>query len=189
MPFDIGLALAALIVAVIGTLKDDFSLRTKRILVGAAAVTCLFAIIRAVIDDHDKTFMKTALISTLVPANSSYTTLVPEIEAAGEKRLFDDSPCHHNQDGMACFFASKSDTTKHATVVLNRSEIAQMYANEIDKTSNDKLIKAAFDQSYEATTGWDEEFVDKAGLLGMAVCYNMFDHWGSDYNYDPKFGL
>jgi hypothetical protein len=23
----------------------------------------------------------------------------------------------------------------------------------------------------------------------MAVCYNMFHHWGSDYNYDPSFGL
>src|SRR5271166_1393501 len=78
MPLDIVLALAALIVAVVGTLKDDFSLRTKRILVGAAAVTCLFAIIKAVSDDHDKTFMKTALISTLVPANSSYVNLVPE---------------------------------------------------------------------------------------------------------------
>ncbi len=191
MTLDIFLALAALIVAVVGTLKDDFSRRTKRILVGAAAVTCLFAIIKAVADNHDKRFMKTALISTLVPSNSSYVNLVPEIEAAGEKRLFDDSPCHHSPDGMACFFLSKSDNRKHATVVLNRSEIAQMYANEIDRTSNDTLIKVAFDQLYEQlpATGWDEEFVDKAGLLGMAVCYNMFDHWGSDYNYDPKFGL
>jgi hypothetical protein len=189
MTLDIGLALAALIVAVVGTLKDDLTLRTKRILVGAAAVTCLFAIIKAVSDDHDKTFMKIALISTLVPANSSYTKLVPEIEDAGEKRLFDDSPCHHSQDGMACFFLSKSDNSKHATLVLNRSEIAQMYANEIDKTSNDTLIGAAFDQPYEPNMDWDEEFVDKAGFLGMAVCYDMFDHWGSDYNYDPKFGL
>lgn len=132
--------------------------------------------------------MKTALISTLVPANSSYVNLVPEIEAAGQARHFDDSPCHHSADGMACFFLSKSDNSKHATVVLNRSEIAQMYANDIDKTSNDKLIKAAFDQSYEPLADeWDEEYVDKAGLLGMAVCYNMFDHWGSDYNYDVKF--
>ena len=189
MTLDIVLALAALIVAVVGTLKDDFTLRTKRILVGAAAVTCLLAIIKAVGDDHDKKFMKIALISTLVPANSSYANLVPEIEAAGEKRLFDDSPCHHSQDGMACFFSSKSDNTKHATLVLNRSEIAQMYANEIAKTSNDTLIRAAFDQPYKPTMDWDEEFVDKAGLLGTAVCYNMFDHWGSGYNYDPSFGL
>ena len=189
MPLDIVLALAALIVAVVGTLKDDFSLRTKRILVGVAAVTCLFAIVKAVSDDHDKTFMKTALISTLVPSNSAYTSLVPEIEAAGETRHFDDSPCHHSQDGMTCFFSSKSDNSKHATLVLNRSEIAQMYANEIDNTSNDKLIGVAFDQRYVPTTEWDEGFVDKAGLLGTAVCYNMFDHWGPDYNYDPKFGL
>lgn len=39
MSLDIVLALAALIVAVVGTLKDNFSLRTKRILVGAAAIT------------------------------------------------------------------------------------------------------------------------------------------------------
>jgi hypothetical protein len=189
MPFDIILALAALIVAVVGTLKDDFSVRTKRILVGVAVVTCLLAIMKAVGDEHDKKFMKIALISTLVPANSSYTKIVPEIEDAGKTRHFDDSPCHHSPDGMACFFSSQNDAGRHATVVLNRSEIAQMYANEIDKTPNDKLIKAAFDGLYTPPKDWDEEFADKAGLLGMAVCYNMFDHWGSDYNYDPSFGL
>ena len=100
---DIVLALAALIVAVVGKLKDDFILRTKRILVTAAAVTCLFAIIKAVGDDHDKKFMKIALIPTLVRANSSYAKLVPEIEAAGKKRLIDDSPCHHIPDGWPVF--------------------------------------------------------------------------------------
>jgi hypothetical protein len=189
MPLDIVLAIAALIFAVVGTLKDDFTLRTKRILIGAAAITCLVAIIKAVMDDRDKQFMKIALISTLVPANSSYTKLVPEIEAAGKKRDLDDSPCHHSADGMACFFSSQRDTSKHETLVFNRSEIAQMYANDIDKTSNDVWIKAAFDHPYKRTGEWDEEFADKAGLLGMAVCYNMFDHWGSDYNYDPSFGL
>jgi len=98
MTLDIVLALAALVVAVVGTLKDDFSTRTKRILVGAAAATCLFAIVKAVGDDHDKEFMKTALISTLSPANSSYVKLVPAIEAAGKKRHFDDSPCHHGMN-------------------------------------------------------------------------------------------
>ena len=82
MTYDIVLAIAALIVAVVGTLKDDFSPRTKRILVGVAAITCLLGVIKAVGDDHDKKFMKIALISTLVPANSSYTKLVPGIEAA-----------------------------------------------------------------------------------------------------------
>lgn len=191
MFLDIVLALAALTVAIVGTVKDDFTVRTKRILVGAAVFTCLFAIIKAVGDDRDKKFMKTALISTLVPANSSYTKIVPEVEAAGTKRLFDDSPCHHSPDGMVCFFSSQKDNSKHATLVLNRSEIAQMYANEIDKTSNNTLIGPAFDQLYKPIPrdGWDEEFADKGGLLGMAVCYNMFNHWGSDYNYDPSFGL
>src|ERR1700722_174328 len=108
MTLDIVLALAALVVAVVGTLKDDFSTRTKRILVGVAAATCLFPVVKAVGDDHDKEFMKTALTSTLVPTNSSFVKLIPEIEAAGEKRHFDDSPCHHSGDGMACFFSSKS---------------------------------------------------------------------------------
>ena len=49
MTLDIVLALAALVVAVIGTLKDDFSTRTKRILVGVAATTCLFAVVKAVL--------------------------------------------------------------------------------------------------------------------------------------------
>jgi hypothetical protein len=189
LTLDMVLALAALVVAVVGTLKDDFSTRAKRILVGVAAATCLIAVVKAVGDDHDKAFMKTALISTLVPSNSSYVKLVPEVEAAGEKRHFGDSPCHHSSDGMVCFFSSKSDQSIHATFVVNRSEVAQMYANDIDKTSNERLIDAAFDHPYTPTNDWDEDFANKAGMLGMAVCYNMFDHWGSDYNYDPSFGL
>jgi hypothetical protein len=38
-------------------------------------------------DDHDREFIKTALISTLSPANSSYVKLVPEIEVAEKKAI------------------------------------------------------------------------------------------------------
>jgi hypothetical protein len=191
MLWDILLAIVALAVAVVGTLSDHLTDGEKGILIGLAVLTCIFASIKAIGDDHDKKFMKVALIANLVPDNSSYAKLTPEIEAAGEKRHFDDSPCHHSSDGMACFFSSKSDNSIHATVVLNRSEIAQMYANDLDKTSNDRLSKTVFDRIYKPIKGndWDEEFVDKAGILAMAVCYSMFDRWGSDYNYDPKFGL
>jgi hypothetical protein len=47
MTIDIVLAIAVLMVGVVGMLKDDFGLRTKRIMIGAAAITCLTAVVKA----------------------------------------------------------------------------------------------------------------------------------------------
>src|SRR5580658_3121492 len=148
MFLDIILTLITLTVAVIGTMLKDPSRHVKGFLIGLAAVASLASIVKASGDASDKEFMKRAVISGLTPANSAYQNFTDEIEKQVAKN-FEVDTCHHNNDGMTCFMTSTSDKTKHSDLVFNRAEIAEMYANDIRHTSNDKPINAAFTQQYD----------------------------------------
>jgi hypothetical protein len=187
MSLDIILTIITLIVAVIGTLLKDPSRRVKVFLISLAALASLASVIKAVADASDKEFMKTAIISTLTPSNFAFQKLVNDIHDEDNQAGFDTEICHHDADGMTCFLSSSTDKNKHGTLVFNRMDIAEMYANDIQRTSNKKLIDAAFAQSYDPKE-LKEEFSDKVGLLGTAVFFNMYGRW-PDYTYDDSFGV
>ena len=94
---------------------------------------------------------------------------------------------------LAACFALRMSRSAHSTAL---AVIAMVLAwvllyfssHEIAHWLLGRLVGIRFLFYTVGTMDWDEEFVDKAGLLGMAV-YSMSDHWGSDYNYDPSFGL
>jgi hypothetical protein len=187
MTIDIILTLITLTVAVIGTIKENLTKHVKQFLVGLAVIASLASIIKAVGDASDKEFMKKALTSILTPSNASYQRLVADIHDNDNKAGFDTELCHHSQDGMTCFLSSSTDMNKHATLVFNRFDISQLYANNIQRTSNKKLIDAAFAQTFDPKDS-EEEFSDKVGLLGAGVFFNVFGRW-PDYAYDDKFGV
>jgi hypothetical protein len=128
------------------TLKDPTK-RVKQFLIGLAVIARLASIIKAVGDASDKEFMKTALTSTVTPSNASYQRLVADLHDNDKQAGFNTEVCHHNLDGMTYFLSATTDKNKHATVVFNKFDISQLYANDIQRTSNKRLIDAAFAQT------------------------------------------
>jgi hypothetical protein len=189
MAIDIVLTTITLIVAIVGTLIKDPKPRVQVALIGCAVLASTGSIIKSGNDESDKEFMKTALTSTLVPSTSSYEILSEDVHVVVQNRGFrGDWNYNHTPDGdgMTCFF-SNTDGTKHGTLVLNRSEIAEMYANQIAHRKNDKSVEAALEESY-VPKDLQEEFLDKAGVLGFVVFFDMFGRYPTDYNYDG-FGI
>jgi len=188
MTLEIMLAAITLIVAVIGTLLKDPPRRVKAFLIVLAALASIGSVVKAIADESDKEFMKTALISTLVPSNSSYERLWADVDESAKARGFDqDARCIHSIEGMTCFLRSANDA-KHGTLVFNKAEIAQMYANEISRKSNGRLIGDLFQQSY-VPADIHEEFLEKIGVLEFAVFFDLFGRFPSDYEYDDPIGV
>src|SRR5262249_8482284 len=114
--------------------------------------------------------------------------LCDDVDEGAKSRGFDqDTHCYHSSDGMVCLLASK-DENRHATLVFNRTEIANMYANQIRGSSNKEIVDSSFKQSF-STKDMQDEFLDKVDLLGFQVFFSMFGRFPSDYNYDDKFGV
>jgi len=187
MLLDTILILITLTVAVIGTLLKDPSRRVKGFLIGLAVAASLASIVKAFGDASDKEFMKRAVVSGLTPANSAYQNFTDEIERQVAKKKFAVDTCHHSSDGMTCFMTSTADKTKHADLVFDRAEIAEMYANDIGHASNDRPINVAFTQQYD-TKNYREDFTDKIGLVGTGVVFSIYGTQ-ADYSYGDDFGV
>ena len=82
---------------------------------------------------------------------------------------------------------STADKTKHADLVFDRAEIAEMYANDIGHDSNDRPINVAFTQQYD-TKNYREDFTDKIGLVGTGVVFSIYGTQ-ADYSYGDDFGV
>ena len=185
---DILLTVITLIIAIVGVVWDKPPLKVKITLIALAVLASGATVLKISKDESDKKFFEHALTSTLAPSNSEYQRMEDEIGAFASGRHFDDGPCHHSNDGLICLFFNTKNQSAHATLVFNHDEVGKMYANNLAGKPNVLIIKDAFDKTYPRFN-WNEEFVDKVGALGLAVCFNMFEHWGDDYNYDPSFGL
>jgi hypothetical protein len=182
----IGLTFA---VAVVGILWRDPPKRAKFMLILFAFATSGASIYKSREDNQDKTFLQLALTSTLVPSNSDYIRFYSDIGTVGVAFGYNGKnyACHHTEQGLTCFLAS-SDGTKHGNLVLNKAEVAAMYANQIRGVSNNSKSVALFKKQYTPSVN-DEEFLDKVGVLGFHTFYNMYTVFPKDYNYDPSFGV
>ena len=96
-------------------------------------------------------------------------------------------PCHHPQQGLTCFFVD-SDGSKHGTLVLNKRDVATIYANLIRGVSNGPTTKALFSKEYTPSIN-DEEFLDKVGVLVLSTFFNMYKSFPDNYDYNPSFGV
>jgi hypothetical protein len=140
-------------------------------------------------DDDDKKFLQRALTSTLVPTHSGYDGFYQDFDAlvAAQGFVNDSYPCHHSDDGLVCFFVSL-DGSKHGTLVLEKGEIAQMYANQLHGQSNRAISEALFKKQFTPSKP-NEEFLDKAGIVGFLTFYNIYGKFPANYYYDPSYGV
>jgi len=182
----IGFTLA---VAVVGVLWRDPPTPAKVSLILLALATSAASIYKLMEDDQDKKFLQLALTSTLVPSNSDYKRFYKDFDAKAGIRNYsvNDYPCHHSPDGLTCFFAN-ADGSKHGTLVLNKTEVATLYANEIRGMSNGPTVEALFKKQYTPSIN-DEEFLDKVGIVGVMTFYNTYHTFPRTYDYDPSFGV
>ena len=184
MFIDVVLTLITLAVAVIGTLLKEPPRWAKAALIGMAVVASGLSILKAAEEDSAQRFMRMALTSTLTPSNASYLKLGQEVfDDAG----YDDVSCYHDADGMTCFLGSAKDKNKHATLVLNKLEVAEMYANEIERSSNRKFLSGTMSIVYDPSY-LDDELCDKIGVLGSGIFFSLYHRW-PDYNYDGNMGV
>jgi hypothetical protein len=182
MTLDFILVVITLIVAVIGTLLKDPAKHVKVFLISLAALSSIASIIKAHGDSNEKEFLRKAITSNLAPDAGTFGRFGEQVSAEAKSRGFDRFPCYHDQNTLTCFLSSTTDPAKRGTLVLSRSEVAQMYANEIQRASNKVVISTALSHEYDPSA-FDEEFEDKVGLLGAAVFFTTFGHWPS-YSYD-----
>jgi hypothetical protein len=194
MTTDILIAISALVIALLGTLSHDLSEKWKKVLVGAASIAFAAGIAKAASDDREREFLKTALTSTLIPTNREMGKIEDEFDWEANQRLLDDGSCHHSSDGDICFYWSKEDPYKKATLVFDRGDLAEVYAKVLQGGHTRRLIKDRFDHEYKLPSNgdqeWDDEFIDKVGLLATGICFSKNKSWANaEYNYDPSIGI
>jgi len=138
--------------------------------------------------------MKLALITTLRPSNAEYTRVNKEVEPYKSDLRFEKYECSHGDDGETCFFYSPSDPTRRATLVLDSSEVARMYADEIAKEKKRTVAKEACTETY-VPADLGEDFKAKVGILGNSVASELFrgdatatygDSYGVKIRYDEN---
>ena len=152
----------------------------------AASVASIY---KSMEENQDKKFLQLALTSTLVPSNSEYTRFFRDFDtqAAAQGYKADDYPCDHTPQGLTCFFVN-SDGSKRGTLVLNKADVATLYANLIHGASNGPTSEVLFKKQYTPSIN-NEEFLDKVGILGFDTFYNMYYNYPGNYDYDPSFGV
>jgi hypothetical protein len=183
MALDVILTLITLVVAVIGTLLKAPSMPVKVFLIALAVCTSVGSVVKAHEDTTEKAFLKSAITSNLVPNGKVYRILTAEISSQPRTFGFDSASCYHDE-GMTCFLASNQSS--RGTVVFSRSEIAQLYANHLQHGNNSATVAQVFRQKY-SPQDLDEDFEEKAAILGAAMLYRQFQAW-PNASYDDHAG-
>jgi hypothetical protein len=188
MTIDVILILITLVVAVIGTTLDKPSNRVKGFLIFLALGASAGSIAKAYEDSKEKDFLKTAITSNLVPSGKVYGILAGQVADEVRERLkLTVANCYHGtDDGITCFFTSKTTPPTRATVVLSRPDVSDLYANYIQHRSNKKTVDKILNQEYKPSE-LEEDFEEKAAILGSTVLYRHLHVWPNS-SYDDNGG-
>lgn len=156
-------------------------------LLALAIISSAAAAYKAHDDNDDKAFLKSALKSGLVPPHAVFDGFYEDIKGPAAARGFnveslDGFNCIHFDEGVTCFLANP-DGTKRGTLVLNRIEVADMYANYLDRKSNRTFCENLFTKQAKPSTD-SEEFKDKAGIVGFLTFYTIHNRYPENYFYD-----
>jgi len=165
MAVAVALALIASIVAIVATLIPKPNTSAKVVLISLAVLTAVATIIKARSDESDKVLMQAALLTNLNPPSGWFGKFDAEIGKVGIPRGYQNAQCFHYNDGMTCFLSGK-DGTRHATVVLDRDDIARLYEDGMRHASSRRLVEQPFDKDYEPEDTTGDKFRNKVGVLG-----------------------
>jgi hypothetical protein len=187
MKVDLILTLVTLAAAVIGTILDKPSTKTKALLIACAVAASFGSIVKAYGDYQEKDFLRKAATSSLVPNGAVYGYMADAITSEARKKFRLGAPlCYHDADGMTCFFRSRTNPAKRATVVFDRADVSDLYADYIQDHAYGNDIDRIFTRSYNPAA-LTEAFEEDAAILGAAILYRGLHLWPS-YSYDDEGG-
>jgi len=195
------LVLLSFIVAAIGIAwpgeESPKSTRIRIVLIVVVVLTAIASLLKTFSDNRDKTFLQLALSSTLLPGGSVYDSFYEDIKAAVAERAKIDKlanvepknvkliPWHYSV-GMIAILQSPMQ----GVLVLDKSDVGQMYANEIRKDPDlnrefvDTLLKKQF-----RPAELKEEFLDKSAIVGFLTYYERRNSLPQNYYYDLTNGI
>jgi hypothetical protein len=146
------------------------------------------SVVKAIADDQDKQFLQTLTITGLSLPNAFYDSIENDIRTiSGRYGYSSHARCHHTHDGLTCF-VDPSPTQPHVDVVLNKFEVAQIFANNKRNIDNTDFVESILDQKVDPSH-LSEDFKDKLGILGIHTFYDICRRFPDQYNYDDKFGI
>jgi hypothetical protein len=176
------------IVAAIGVFWRDPPLKAKITLITVLISSSVASVVKGIADDQDKNFLQTIAITGFTLPNAFYDSIYEELKKVSTGYGYgSEARCHHTTDGLTCF-VDPSSTQPHIDLVLNRFEVAQIYANKVRDIENTKFIKAILNQKLDPSQH-NEEFKDKLGILGIDTFYDICHRFPDRYDYDDKFGI
>jgi hypothetical protein len=187
MPFqDLLLAAAALVIAIIGIQLPHPPQRVRMFLISLAGLVALITAVKAFSDHRDKEFLETALTSTLRPSNAEYGRIISYIDKQSQSESRQIRDCHYDDDGLTCFY--KPDYGRQlVTLVMDRSEIAQLYAAGLgNRDTNTAVSKACHEEINPEDLS--EDYKAKVSILGVLVYFDITRE-SAEFSYNDKTGV
>ncbi|MET3906948.1 hypothetical protein ABID59_001279 [Bradyrhizobium sp. S3.3.6] len=164
----------------------------KKLKLGLSAVALLLAGIgmgKAYNDDREKDFLQTALTSTLLPTHSGYDRFYQDFKTGAKNAQFNPALtlCAHSTDGLVCSLRGDKGA---GTLVLDRGELAQMYANQLRKKDdkNAPLVASFFAKTF-VPNELSEELLGKAAIVGLLAYYEKYQEFPLTYYYHKIDGV
>jgi hypothetical protein len=177
-----------LLLGLIGTVWKDPPYRAKIALIVLLFVSGGLSVLKSIGDEHDKVFLQNLTVSGLTLPNAAYAEVFKPLNRWLRADGYDNGfNCHHTPDGMSCV-VGPTPTKQKLVFVLNRFEVAEVYANGLRGKSNSALIGELVRKEYKPSN-LSEEFKDKLGILGVGLFYDMCSRFPTGYDFDDKFGV
>jgi len=176
------------VLAVIGTLWKDPPKTAQAALLLLLLASSTVSVFKSVGDSRDKELLQTLAVAGLNLPNAAYDIVYRPMEEWQKAEGYSNSAtCHHNGDGMTCF-VDPVPNKPDIVFVLNRFEVAKIYAMSIRGESNNALLTSVLQKKYDPKE-LNDDYQDKLGILGEDVFYHLCARFPSNYNYDDKFGI
>jgi len=195
LPSEYCLIILAGAISAFGALWPAPPLIVRAALVVFAVFVACISLNKAREDNRDKEFLQRAVTSTLIPAHSEYEGFYDDVRKPVEdaQRDFNKALCQHSDIGMVCFFPPSPPNFKSGTIVLEKAELAQMYAHRLhDKSGsrkkNEAIVAQNLAEKFDVATP-TEGLLSKAGIVGFLAFTDKCFKFPKTYYYDKRWGV
>ena len=182
MLIDVGLALAAAIVAIIGTVTNPGA-QLKRLLVVMAVMIFGLAIWKAVRDEHEENFIRSAVIQSLSPGPEAMGHILDKLHDVSKEKGYTGKNMFTALNGGVVLYLMPNDFNNDngssadkannvGIIVLDQLDLANAYAEYLSNDGKYNSIRNAMAQSYDFSSR-DQELYSRICVLLSASARNI----------------